>query len=69
MSGLHEAPPTLQAPWAVQASFAGVSTTIEGSPTTQEVRKNSSYLQVGQLPIGPTPRRLATISEAMPPEP
>jgi hypothetical protein len=54
---------------AVQGAFAGTSTTMAGSPTVQESRKNSSYLQSGQPPIGPTPMRLARISAPMPAAP
>src|SRR5215510_2009211 len=39
--------------------FAGLSTNIAGSPTDHELRKNSSNFQSAQLPIGPTPIRLA----------
>src|SRR5262249_4497805 len=41
--------------WAV----AGRATNIAGAPTGRELRKNSSNLQSAQLPIGPTPIRLA----------
>jgi hypothetical protein len=53
----------------VQGEFAHTSTFIAGSPTVHESRKNSSYLQSGQPPIGPTPMRLARISAPMPPVP
>src|SRR5215831_829079 len=49
--------------------FAGRSTNIAGSPTDHELRKNSSNLQSAQLPIGPTPIRLAYISAPIPPVP
>jgi hypothetical protein len=39
--------------------LAGTSTSIAGSPTVHDDRKNSSYLQSTQPPIGPTPMRLA----------
>ena len=50
-------------------TLAGTSTTMAGSPSAQEVRKNSSYLQSVHSAIGPTPRRLARISAPMPPVP
>ncbi len=49
--------------------LAGTSTTMAGSPTAGEVRKNSSYTQSRQSCMGPTPSRLAMTSEPTPPEP
>ena len=53
----------------MQGALAGTSTIIAGSPTTHEVRKNSSYLHSLQSCMGPTPMRLAKISAPMPPVP
>ena len=43
----------------VHGRFAGLSTTMAGSPTVQEFRKNSSNLHSWQSRIGPSWRRLA----------
>ena len=69
VSGSLEGPPVPHVPCGRQASVAGLSTTIAGSPTAHEVRKNSSYLHSAQLAVGPTRKRLARTSEPMPPLP
>ncbi len=54
---------------AAHGELAGTSTTMAGSPTAQELRKNSSNLHSGHFHIGPTPKRLASTSAPVPAEP
>ena len=49
--------------------LAGKFTSMPGSPTVDEDRKNSSYAQSVQSCMGPVCSRLAMISEPTPPEP
>ncbi|MNN10528.1 hypothetical protein D3C81_1234520 [compost metagenome] len=56
-------------PMFSRPTLAGTSTCMPTSPTVLAFRKNSSKAQSRQSCIGPTPRRLATISAPMPPLP